>query len=301
MASLEEKAGNLLEGLGGGCSPRASSSLSGSSKVNKAPQDFVVAGGNTYKVVRSSYDKQEKPVSSGSRSNSGTTNGAGVNATSILDGAGVVQGRLTPTLLQTASRTSSAGASGEEITSLRNALNEAETCVSRQAARIEELERYLLINADKLGGMAALQTTLGIKAVPAHDLGGSNKARLGLAARRRAESSHSTEYGLHLHVNTNTKNESPDREKDPSPSSVLTASTFAPISEADLITPTFANTGGAGIGIGSEGGLSPGMLRRSHSDGEFVGLQRSDASGSLQGSGSGKVPPRPGCEAGPGV
>ena len=253
MASLEEKTGSLFEkGQSGSFSPRAEG-YNSMSKLNKAPQDFVVTGGVTYKVVRSSYDKPDK-YNSGTSSSSTLSNTGNINATSVLEGAGVVQGRITPTILTNATvKTSSTTVTGEsEVITLRNALNEAEAFISRQTARIEELERYLLSNCNKLGGESVLQTELGIHRTPDFlPIGAPSKLRLGLAARRRAESlqgqSQSSENDLCVQATC-----IPAGDKGPSPSSAT-------------VTPMFASA--AIVESGWETHVSP-VLRRSRSDGE---------------------------------
>ena len=259
MAAIEEKT-SLLE----------RSSESSKQNINKAPQDFVVQGGATYKVVRKSYDKQ----------------------TAVP----VIQGRITPTSF----------AATQEVATLRTALDEAEVCISRHAARIEELERYLLANSEKLGGTAVLRETLGIinkqpsmqqQAAAPHEFtsinsnstasGGiasninnaSGKPRLGLAARRRADASQSNEYDLTLN----------EIEKGPHPHSVFTQEADQEKQEKDqeqvhensldLTTPTNA---------GSEL-YNTTTLRRSMSDGAVQDAY--DMSGSTSTS-STKGPPK---------
>jgi hypothetical protein len=237
MAAVESKGGSPLQ---------YEKERERSVSLNKAPQDFVVSGGTQYRVVRKSINDGIKDINLSNNSNS----------TSTLN-------RVTPTNTNDVNDTNT----------LRSDLDEAEAIMSKQAARIEELERFLLQNSEKLGGVAALQSQLNLKTQPEpiNLTGLAGKSRMGLAARRRAESSQSTEYDLR--VSTRIQ----DETNSSGPHSSRTVSTFA--SEADPITP------------GNE--LTNPTLRRSLSDG-FVGQNspgNSNSNGNINGTDQ-KGPPR---------
>lgn len=246
-------------------SAAAERSADGIRGINAAPGDFVVVRGQTYKMSKATPSSDVIPTDSSARHS-------------------------------------------PEIIAFKEALHSAESRVSKQtedlkkqSSRIEHLEQFIVQHAEKLGGTQTLKD-LGLHSVSLRESGGSNnmgsagKPRLGLAARRRAESQKSGVY--ELNVNTTGSPSQDDTTTNDTPSisahselndtaTSLTGITkhggeedISPISAAnnnshDLITPVAADKGDfadddrasfTGDGV-DRARTSPPMIRRSHSDG----------------------------------
>ena len=123
--------------------------------INKAPADFVVVRGQKYKVSKTTPSSNVIPSESNDRTS-------------------------------------------PEIVAFKGAIENYETLVSKQSAdlkkqasRIDQLEKFLIQNCEKLGGVAVLNE-LGLDG-SLRESGGSLNSNAGnkprIAARRRAESS----------------------------------------------------------------------------------------------------------------
>lgn len=235
--------------------------------INKAPGDFVVVRGQAYKMSKATPSSDVIP-------------------------------------------TDSSVHHSPEIMAFKEALQSAETRVSKQtedlkkqSSRIDDLEQFIVQNADKLGGVQILKDlgldNVSLRESGSNPTGSGGKPRLGLAARRRAESLKSGVYELNVSTAVSpsidddaTTNDTPSvsahSEINYTATSIVgvskhgTEDDISPISAAnnyshDLITPIAADKvdvleRGASFSDGVDNmervKTSPPVIRRSHSDGQ---------------------------------
>jgi hypothetical protein len=251
--------------------------------INKAPAEFVVVRGQTYKMSKA-------------------TPPSGVIRTDFINP------RSSPEI----------GAFKDALENAEAIMTKQTSELKKKDERNRELEQFIMQNADKLGGVNALKD-LGLESISLKDGDNNNnsKPRLGLAARRRADAQKSGVYELNLNTqqgdgNTTTSSDTPSvsahSELNDTVSSQLgkQQDEISPISVSnnysyshDLITPVANVDAGAVVtpaasaaratagfdGVGGDGGAtfsegstksehditsvraSPPTIRRSHSDG----------------------------------